>query len=836
MPGAVATQFNAQGMGCQGDGVTDDTYSLNNALQILPAGETLHVPKGTYKTTTGLQLLDGKNISFDIGAVVTASTAGRGALEMRAPGNIQILGRGVFVGAAGQPAVKIYSGATSGLLYLEAVTTGSVSNVGGVTISGPNSSSLNVITAFGLVPNGRMVADAAITSGQNILTSATAAFTAADVGKAVSVYFANSIAGGSPLSTTIASYTNATTVVLAMNASETVSTQTCYIGTDNTSAMTAALAACPKGGTLHFPGGMYLVGLVTLVDGITLDFASQAILANPFSSNGYLAMSTGGMVVRITGKGQFPGGQYQAFGVSCGSKGTFYLDCESMNNVYADSNGGMDTFITANIFGEMRLATATTHYITAKNFSALEILSASTIVYSVGTIGYPIVTNSLAVNLFAAGYWEHWGDVYAGSGAVQLWVGGTATVHGNLITNNDCPAYVDMSGVLTVFGNVTNLSTGAYNLLGNGSGCCVGNNGTQATSKIEVFGNVTAPLPITCGDGSVIVHGNVIQNGSTGSLHLQPGPYSPGFSVGGLGVTLIAAAQPTDLANYAGHAIVEYNTGKVKVYGNVLSPISQPLRLEGGTIEVLGEVTCTSSSASLGHAVLAGAGTLVLRGGTTLTAGSGVSDVINCVASVTNVSPTLVMNVLGECKANKGSATPSNVTFGTSGLYNIAGVENSNATSLAVGGVAVQLSGSPITGTTTNDNAAAGKVGEFITASIATGSSVSLTSGTTANVTSISLTSGDWNVFGVVDFNPGATTVTTYFQGGISQTTATLGAQDTFFSNTFAIATTSTDASEVCPVLRVSLATTTTIYLVAKAGFTISTLKAYGTVSARRVR
>lgn len=141
-----------------------------------------------------------------------------------------------------------------------------------------------------------------------------------------------------------------------------------------------------------------------------------------------------------------------------------------------------------------------------------------------------------------------------------------------------------------------------------------------------------------------------------------------------------------------------------------------------------------------------------------------------------------------------------------------------------------------VIGTTTNDNAAAGVVGEFVSSTVAVGSAVALTTDTTANVTSISLTPGDWDVTGVVDFKPGATTTTTYFQGGISTVSATMGSPDTGFSNPFAIAATSVDASEVLPVVRMSLATTTTIYLVARAGFSISTLSAYGTIRARRMR
>jgi hypothetical protein len=51
-----------------------------------------------------------------------------------------------------------------------------------------------------------------------------------------------------------------------------------------------------------------------------------------------------------------------------------------------------------------------------------------------------------------------------------------------------------------------------------------------------------------------------------------------------------------------------------------------------------------------------------------------------------------------------------------------------------------------IQGTTTNDNAAAGYVGEYISASVDTLTNYS-TSGTWVDITSISLTAGDWDIY-----------------------------------------------------------------------------------------
>jgi hypothetical protein len=73
----------------------------------------------------------------------------------------------------------------------------------------------------------RQVVDAAITSGLKVLTSATAAFTAADVGSAVVIDGA--AANGDPLASVIDTHTNATTVSIRDAAGATVSAKLAMI-------------------------------------------------------------------------------------------------------------------------------------------------------------------------------------------------------------------------------------------------------------------------------------------------------------------------------------------------------------------------------------------------------------------------------------------------------------------------------------------------------------------------------------------------------------------------------------------------------------------------------
>lgn len=150
-----------------------------------------------------------------------------------------------------------------------------------------------------------------------------------------------------------------------------------------------------------------------------------------------------------------------------------------------------------------------------------------------------------------------------------------------------------------------------------------------------------------------------------------------------------------------------------------------------------------------------------------------------------------------------------------------------------------------IRGTTTNNAANALSIGELVTATVIAGSAVALTTATGANITSISLTAGDWDVSAVADFTPAATTSITQLQAGLGTVTATLLTQpggggvgtDPLVSQTQAASVPGAGPMTLSlPPVRVTLAGTTTIFFVAKCAFTVSTLAAYGTIRARRIR
>lgn len=180
-------------------------------------------------------------------------------------------------------------------------------------------------------------------------------------------------------------------------------------------------------------------------------------------------------------------------------------------------------------------------------------------------------------------------------------------------------------------------------------------------------------------------------------------------------------------------------------------------------------------------------------------------------------------------------------TIGTKRMHiNSGGLipNNDNAVALGTSGLRWStVNGIAYLGTATNDNAASGMIGEYMTHQTVTGSSVSLTTNTTANVDSLTLTAGDWDVYGVVDFTFGATTSYTYAAGGVSSTSATLVADQGFAHTTPAeVPVNTNDQSYPIAPTRFSVSGSTKVYLVARSTFTVSTLKAYGTISARRAR
>ena len=124
----------------------------------------------------------------------------------------------------------------------------------------------------------------------------------------------------------------------------------------------------------------------------------------------------------------------------------------------------------------------------------------------------------------------------------------------------------------------------------------------------------------------------------------------------------------------------------------------------------------------------------------------------------------------------------------------------------AVSGTVLTTTGQLIgNGTTTNDNASAGQVGEYIESTVGP---YTVTT-TVSNPTSISLTAGDWDVT-VVTSGGGASATSTASRIGINTTASTMGTQAT--DHIIYVNDTINGATAGMFTKRISLSATTTVY------------------------
>jgi hypothetical protein len=137
---------------------------------------------------------------------------------------------------------------------------------------------------------------------------------------------------------------------------------------------------------------------------------------------------------------------------------------------------------------------------------------------------------------------------------------------------------------------------------------------------------------------------------------------------------------------------------------------------------------------------------------------------------------------------------------------------------------------SGILGNATGSAVTAGSIGETRTA---TGTAVSVTTGTPTTITSIALIAGEWEIYASVYFTPAATTTSTITQGGISATAATLPAIPLYTYMPITLAA-NTPIGYALPVQRVLTSGTPTYYCVAQATFAVSTMTATCIITAHR--
>lgn len=220
----------------------------------------------------------------------------------------------------------------------------------------------------------------------------------------------------------------------------------------------------------------------------------------------------------------------------------------------------------------------------------------------------------------------------------------------------------------------------------------------------------------------------------------------------------------------------------------------------------------------------------VFTSGTTIQSSqvnSNNSSLVNCV------------NAIDAAQITSGTISTSRLSGTYSGI-NIAATQVTSGTlanaRLSGAYTGITVNSSQVIGTTTNDNAGFGVLGEFADGSNTTGGLSSLSA---TDCVLLTLSAGDWDVSGTAQWNPSGVASFTTLVAWITQPSGT----DPGSPNSGAYVqqvgvSQSTSASTVFPVgtIRFSVNGSTTIRVGIKAGFTGGTMTGTCYIRARRVR
>lgn len=140
-----------------------------------------------------------------------------------------------------------------------------------------------------------------------------------------------------------------------------------------------------------------------------------------------------------------------------------------------------------------------------------------------------------------------------------------------------------------------------------------------------------------------------------------------------------------------------------------------------------------------------------------------------------------------------------------------------------------------IQGVTNGSNAIAGSVGELISSVISSGSAINLPNNTPTNVIVLSLSAGDWDVHGNVSVTGSANNINGA-GAWISLISASIPDESLYSALVSSTNNIFTRIYLPTPYVRLSLTTTTSVYLSAQAGFSPGSANACGGIYARRIR
>jgi len=605
--------------------------------------------------------------------------------------------------------------------------------------------------------------------------------------------------------------------------------------TDDTAAIAAAILATPSSGTLYFPTGSYKVAgsgneIFTITTPINILGAGSSINGGVGTT---FLLNTGVPTTRdlfhIVGvtNAALRGYTFKNFNVgivsSFGGKNVFHFDSTAGtttgfaevvidnvmmpdvvsaggNSVFVDNgigtntNGGTFNFTVRNSFIGAGVAFQ-------KAGDTLRVLdniitgaTAGIISDQVAGAGQLIVSGN---NMTSAG-----GMIIVANGVAPVITGNQLE---QLVTNTETNnAMIDLTGSVGNISNAKIVGNQVQNLIGTATpirvaaatGTVIDNNRLGTPSAYAHIVNTAAATSTVIGSGNTFIGGGANITDATATTIYAP--LSKGTQLAVLGnSSALNVNPPADI---------------------VASNINQVLRVDG-------------AGGALGF------GQVQLAGGAT----SGVTGILPAANGGTGISSlgTGVATALGVNVGTAGSPVVNGGALGTPSSGVGTNLTALNATQLTSGTIPAARTNGHQNGTATNDNAAAGEVGELITAT--QGSAQALTTNVALSITSISLTAGDWDVSGTISFSygGGAGTVSTLVTS-ISLTTntldATLGRLNSFNFGTSGLAITGGFTMDA-PVTRVSVSSTTSVFLVGQSGFGgATTATGTGIIRARRVR